>query len=74
MGSFDGLIAGQRETAEGSAAPACAESEGEEKGVGTLESNPEELMVHAWMNKESLWNTKGRVSRAFKSCIRGCRR
>ena len=65
---------GQRETAKGSAAPACAEREGEENGVYPQESNPEELMVHAWMSKESFWNKKGRVSRVFKSCIRGCRR
>jgi len=44
---------GQRETCKGSAAPTCAEREGEENGVYTLESNPEELMVHAWMSKES---------------------
>jgi len=44
----------QRETAIGSAAPACAEREGEENGVYTLEINPEELMVHAWMSKEKL--------------------
>ena len=47
-------IRGQRETAIGSAAPACAEREGEENGVYTLEINPEELMVHAWMSKEKL--------------------
>ena len=45
---------GQRETAKGSAAPACAEREGEENGENTLEINPGELMVRAWMSKEKL--------------------
>ena len=54
MGSFNRINEGQRETAKGSAAPACVEREGEENGVYTLEINPEELMVHAWMSKEKL--------------------
>jgi len=45
---------GQRETAKGSAAPACAEREGEENGENALEINPGELMVRAWMSKEKL--------------------
>ena len=46
MDSLDGINEGQRETAKGSAAPACAEREGEENGEFTVESNPEERCMH----------------------------